>query len=183
MKYLIALIFLLSGCVYCQVDTVQGVPIEKFREQVLTPEAAKAVEHINVFVGPLGFTKPNAGFAAGTSRWSYIPLILLLGTTERSIIFENLPTKEMLRHEYLHHLDDMTRDEEGDFIRAPEFRSAQARHPYVKYLLRNSRTWVTDTFGIGESSEEMAWFSEKDSRIKAFSKMPHVYRKVFKDIE
>ena len=181
MKYLLVLLLLLNGCVYCKVDSVQGISIEKFREQVFTPEAAKALEKVSIFVGPLGFSKPNAGFAAGTSNWSYIPLMFLLGTTERSIIFENLPTRELLRHEYIHHLDDMTRDGEADFIRSEEFRAAKAYHPHLHYLLKSSRTWVTDTFGIGESSEEIAWLGEKHSRIKAFSKMPHVYRKVFKD--
>ena len=148
-----------------------GLPYHATVDAVLrhyfTDKAYAAVKDIPLIDGP-----SMSGYAAGTTFWSNLVSLLSLNGIGRKVIFP----KELLRkewgvegivHEYIHHLDDMDRDGEADFINHAEFRKAFIRlegdFTFAWIAINANRKqaefpWAYHVFfSVGDLSERIAY--------------------------
>jgi len=95
-----------------------------------------------------------------------------------------------LLHEYVHHLDDLTRDGEGDFIDIDEFEMAYKKMSadghwaeIVTYSENASNNWLTLNFGIGYLSENIAYSASKTVIQGGPWYFTRVFRKIFRRYE
>ena len=145
--------------------------VDSFLKHHFTDKAYKALKDIPVVDGPC-----NTPYVAGVNFWTNA-LSLLAGTgVGRKVVLRPwMITKyggtNVLFHEYLHHLDDITRDGEGNFIDLKEFEEAYRMMSVdsrfagiVGYSERYSYNWWSITYGIGDMSEHIAYSGSKAYR-------------------
>ena len=148
-------------------------------------------------------------YAAGVNVWSNLASLATLTGVGRKVVIR----KEMLgrhgtdalKHEYVHHLDDLTRDGDASFIDVEEFKEAYLRlaqethrvntHDdwYISFMTHASKikavekkanSWITNTFGVGPLSEHIAYASHMILGKKGVPDyFNRVYRKIFRKYE
>jgi len=171
----------LSGCAGTrEVSSLEDyLPSEEFaREEnrdldavlrhYFTPQAYEAIKDIPLVAGPA-----VSGYAAGTTVWSNLASLCTLNGVGRKVI---IPAEQLRRlgvraivHEYVHQLDDMDRDGEGEFIDHELFkeRFAQMLNDFknagialsIDRQVATLNGW-TDMFGVGEGSEHLAYLCD-----------------------
>lgn len=131
-----------------------------------TPAAYKQIKDIPTVEGWLATT----GYASGTSNWSSLMSFGLGTGIGRKVVFsqdslfkEGYPG---LVHEYLHHLDDMSRDDPEKepwinlevFVTAYKMLSQDHRYKGIqRWCESRANDWIPNTFGVGEYSEHLAY--------------------------
>lgn len=142
--------------------------LDELLKKTFTDEAYEAIKDIPLEKGPIG-----SAMAAGSSIPSSIYQFLTGGGIGRKVLVND----EMLKrpdhgfssiiHEYVHHLDDITRDGEGEFINIDSFiigyatcYKTQQYHGIVLFTEGNQANFITDVFGIGSHSERIAYCSQ-----------------------
>lgn len=150
-----------------------------------TDDAYEAIKDIPVINGPL-----DTGYASGVNIWTDIASFLTLNGVGRKVVLHENKLKmhglKSIIHEYVHHLDDMTRDGTANFIDYDEFFQAyisMSRHRQFGLdtieIEKLSNRWYTDLFGVGEIAEHIAYTGDFLLR-KSYSPMEHVFRKIFR---
>ena len=143
--------------------SLEHVTVDSVKQHYFTDEAYKAIEDIPIvdgiavrpYAGGVNvISSLLAGFSgSGFGRTVVAPLSDLRKYGVNVII-----------HEYIHHLDDMTRDGEADFIDYKAFEQAYTKLStdmryagIVLYTEQMANNWITDTFGVGFMSEHIAY--------------------------
>jgi len=195
MKYLVILFILLSlsGC-YTTIKTVgtekDTVDIDSFLRLKFTPEAYEAIKDIPVVQSNIpGF---HGGLAAGTNGWSSVASFFMgCGIDRKVIVCEHFLSDEdvyeHLIHEYIHHLHDLTLDSEGSWIDEEEFRTAYmdcAKNStyagIVRMVERHANDWFTNTFGINDIAEHIAYTGAHCALHNCPADLRRVYRKILR---
>jgi hypothetical protein len=195
---IISLTLLCSGCQTAQpIKNTKWLPSEHTLKeydsfhQVLkdffTPEALEAVKDIPVVDGFM--IRPNV---IGVNFWSSIAgLVVGNGFGRRVImsreyILDNDCINTLL-HEYIHHLDDMDRDDKQEWIDHREFalvfRKLMQDERYkskIRDFLYLEDSFITSTFGIGNMSELIAYVGSWVARGNGPNYVKKVYRKILK---
>lgn len=205
MKYLWLFAILLSGC-YTPVTQMPDVvnqrqqeefirsgvtrteTIDEFLRQILTDEAYQAVKDIPIVTGPLFGT----GLASGTSGSSKFISLFMFADCDRRAVLSEVGLREYglegVIHELLHHLDDLTRDGDGDFIDVEEFltgyeacaRSHQYHGIYRFVENKNPDAWLTNMFGVGKHAERIAFCGQLFWKQGGPPELEYAFRKIFR---
>lgn len=221
MKRLLIFLILMSGC-YSNLNYVGNVLpenqrplivprtfvtinaahsiVDRIKERYFTPEAYDIIKDIPAVDG-LGVTP----WVAGVNFWTHALSIITLNGIGRKVI---VPEKGIRRHgillfihEYIHHLDDIDRDGDGEWIDHEEFKAAYLKmssdeelmyvgngnyirvYKYshiVKEVELKANHWITDTFGIGDMSEHIAYMGHLLVKKGGPDYMWKVYRRILK---
>lgn len=169
-----------------QLAEIGSSSLDDIKKHFFTEEAYQAIKDIPLVVGPA-----ITGYAAGTTFLSQVASFLTFNGVGRKVIltsdFLNL---EILIHEYIHHLDDMTRDGEANFIDLPAFQAGYQscyRHPYYHgitiYVESASNQWYTNLFGIGKYSEHIAYTGARIALQRCPDKLAWAFRKILRKYE
>lgn len=158
-----------------------------------TPAAANYLTDIPYSDGPT-----SSAYAAGVTVWSNIPSIMTGNGWGRKIIVSDESLREYgvgtVIHEYTHHLDDLDRDGECEFINHHDFTVAyelmSRDHKWKGICLwseihsaSTSSYWsmiVSDWFGIGEWSEQIAYVAQHLATKGGPDYMKWVFRKILR---
>jgi len=194
---LILLCLLLSGCAASNFVTDLSIPnpgslhgytsINDVQQKHFVPNAYQAIRSIPTIDGHTWFGKP---FVSGVNFWSSFSSVLLFNGYGLKVIIphERLYSSsglETIIHEYVHHLDYMDRQGLGEFIDHAEFTEAlerMLRSPFydevAEDVLDSSDRFVTNVFGIGSLSEEIAYMADKLVTEGGPQYMWHVFRNI-----
>jgi len=164
--------------------------VDSFKKHHFTIKAYDAIEGIPLVDGPCA-----TPYVAGVNFWTNL-ISLFTGTgvgrkvVARPWMISRYGGTKVLFHEYLHQLDDLTRDGEGGFIDLEEFKEAYKRLAtdtryagIVHYAEAYSYNRWSLTFGIGEMSEHIAYAGSIAYVNGAPDYFKRVFRKVFKKWE
>ena len=172
---LLSLLFI-TGC-YTPITSLKGyVPDEEVVEfptpdsvlaHYFTPEAYSVVKDIPTVHG----LTPSA-YAAGTSNWASIASWISGSGTGRKAVFSKKALYndgyKSIVHEYVHHLDDMTRDDPENhqwinrevFMQAYRMLTDDYIHKGIqRWCDSRANDWIPAVFGIGEASEHIAYIA------------------------
>lgn len=175
MRAALLFLILLCGCA-SEITSLDGYlkpkQVEKYKtvdnlkRHFFTDEAYEAIKDIPAIHGYSGH-----GWAPGVNIWTNIGSFLTLTGVGRRVITP--PARTLMHgykifvHEYIHHLDDMDRDGEGDWIDHEEFRKAytkMANNPEyferIGWIEGLANRWYTDLFGVGFMSEHIAYSAD-----------------------
>lgn len=190
MKYLVILLALLS-LQGCAIETVNGKPVNDVLQEHFTPEAYNAIKDIPAeYGGAQAYAVVNvwsqlAAFFSGHGLGRKV--IINAGILEDVEKTDPKAAEVWLIHEYLHHLDDFGRDGGVVWIDIEEFYAAyQAiqgtqQHGLLFYQVEKMQDhWVTNTFGLGEHSERIAYVGGLLIKQRATPELERVYRKVLR---
>lgn len=177
MRAFLLLLILMSGCASTKLNDISqyltkeqaaicGNTVDDIKKYYFTDEAYEAIKDIPV---EIGFAS-GAAYAAGTTPLSSIgQFITGHGFGRKIIVSESRLHKDiyqLLIHEFTHHLDDMTRDGEANFISLEEFLEAykncfghRVYHGIVLFVEREANKPFTNIFGMGEYAEHIAYTS------------------------
>jgi len=197
MKYLLILLLFFTGCT-TPVKDLFDIPIPEMQrynphhrtvDSVLkfyfTDEAYQAVKDIPAVHG---FTM-GGSYVPGVNVWSTTLSVITGSDWGRKVVFSQLGLENNgilnVIHEYLHHIDDMTRDGELDLIDPKEFEKQWEHYQIFQpgpaaYVIKFADSSITNLFGIGEWSEHMAYTLQHMFKYGGPRFMKHVYRKVIK---
>lgn len=161
--------------------------IDKIKAYYFTPKAYKIIKSIPAIDGPA-----ISGYSAGVNFWSNLASFLTCNGIGRKIIVPqssiDLWGFSVFIHEYIHHLDDIDRDGEEEFINHEEFKKAYK-------MLANDMKWAglyiwseqmastmiaSDLFGVGDYSEQIAYVGQHLVEKGGPDYMKYVYRKILK---
>lgn len=201
MKKLISVIFIimLTGCASSreiktmaeclskeELKNPNHVTIDKIKKYYFTKKAYEAIKRIPAIDGPA-----INGYAAGVNVWSNIASFVTCNGIGRKIIVPKKSVAQwgvsILIHEYVHHLDDMTRDGEANFINYDEFRKAYELmakdskwHGLYLWIESRANSLVTELFGVGEMSEHIAYTAQCLVTRGGPDYMKYVFRKILR---
>ncbi len=162
--------------------------VDSVKKYYFTDEAYKAIKDIPTVDG---FAVKGSGFVSGVNFWSSLLSVVTGNGIGRKVI----TTKDKLRkngvrvliHEYIHHLDDLDRDGEGNFIDHDEFKKAFKRMGKdrihagkANWIDRRATNFWTRVFGIGYLSEHIAYTGEVIIMLGGPSYMWYVFRKMLR---
>lgn len=136
-----------------------------------------------------GFTM-GGSYVVGVNFWSTMAGILTGSGYSRKVVTSKKALwnwgQEEIIHEYLHHLDDLSRDGDGDYINYWEFQTAYIRLAldpkwagYAIYAAQRADSAFTDFFGIGYLSEHIAYLG---ARLAVSGKGPDYIWKVYEKV-
>jgi len=175
-KWIIALLLIFPGCAtpitdFSHLPKPSGLAKYKspldFLNHHFTLKAVDALKNIPVVHAPT--PRP---YVSGVNFWSSAAAVICFHGWGRKIIFPldmiyKARAKYTLIHEYVHHLDDMDRDNLYEFIDHREFANAFQRlqkdplyKDNAKDILESADRWLTNVFGIGKWSEAIAYTAE-----------------------
>lgn len=200
MKYVfLTLLVILTGCAgtreitkmedhltQAELKNPNHETVDKIKQHYFTPEAYEVIKKIPVINGPA-----VSGYSAGVNFWSNLASFVTCNGVGRKIIIPDSSLEQwgvaVLVHEYVHHLDDIDRDGEGEFIDHEEFKSAYKLLAYDQrwrglYLWAEQQNdmMVTEVFGVGELSEQIAYVAQHLAIKGGPDYMKHVFRKILK---
>ena len=163
---LILLLCLLGGCNTIELNKIRVdnsyEDISEIVKRSFTPEAREAIRDIKVYEG----LHINS-YVVGVNFWSdFISFITFNGIGRKIISSQGtLTTGDLFStiiHEYVHQLDDMDRDGEIEIIDHVAFEEAFEKmnkdlESETASIVDKSNRFITDLFGIGPLSEEIAY--------------------------
>ncbi len=160
--------------------------VDSLKKHYFTKEAYSAIRDIPTINGP-----DITPYAAGVNFVSNVASALTFNGVGRKVIADEDYLREhgalTLVHEYIHHLDDMDREEEGEFIDHDAFKKAylmmandQRWAGIVIDTERRANRFFTDVFGIGYMSEHIAYVGQFLLKAGGPDYMKHVYRKMLR---
>jgi len=197
MKYLLVLLLLFTGCAthitnldymlpIKENDRPQHETIDTVLKYYLTDEAYDAVKDIPS-VDTVTF---GGSYVTGVNVWTnLLGIAVRLGVGRKVVLsLEGLKNNGVsaILHEYMHHIDDMTRDGDVDLISVDEFKVAWSRlekeNPKQAELIDTfaDRT-VTNLFGVGEDSERIGYMLQHMIKYGGVPYLKNVYRKVIRN--
>lgn len=178
-KFLFLIVILLNGCASSNFITKLTPPglhngqspdhslcnyssIDDLKKKHFTKDAYEAIKNIPTIDGNI-----ISPFVSGVNLWSNIAsFILFNGIGPKVIVSKQNISRNILIHEYTHHLDYLDRAKIGEFINRKEFEIAflkMMKDPVykqkMKHIRRKSNKFITNVFGIGTWSEEIAYVS------------------------
>lgn len=190
-RVLIWLLVLLAGC---SVTEIAGRNIEDIKRQYFTEAAYEQIKDIPLEYGGV------SGYAV-VNFWSQAVAFLTGHGLGRTVIISESALADTAKvnssnvdvwivHEYIHHLDDIGRDGGEVWIDIEEFWAAYqaiAGTPQNGLLYfqveKMQDNWWTDTFGVGEHSERIAYVGGLLIRQRSTPELERVYRKVLRKYE
>lgn len=215
MKYLLLVLLLMCGCA-THIESLDGMlrdeevapqhmTVDAIYKHYLTDEAYGAAKDIKVYES-IALNSHIVGTGCITSLlgihsgiWPGDRAIILPYDRYRYTEDEkkdpdfkySVGIVETILHEIIHHLDDMTRDGEGNFIDYQEFEEARRRlaSDYPRwvgiylYVERKANNFWTDTFGIGRHAEHIAYCGEHVAIKDGPLYLKRVYRKILRRYE
>lgn len=146
--------------------SINGKTLGEILRRNFTDEAYEVIKDIPVVQSDW---IADGGMAAGTNFWSKVAGIFVGIGTDRRVVLSPAclaedTIEESIIHEYIHQLHDMQLDGEGNWIDEDEFLKAYeatARdHQYAGIVIMTERyanRWITNTFGISEHAEYIAF--------------------------
>lgn len=163
--------------------------VDSFLKHTFTDAAYEKLKDIPLIDGPA-----YTAYVSGVNIWSNIASFFTFNGVGRKVIIPKDKIKKWgikgLIHEYLHHLDDMTRDGEGNFINYDEFKKAYVRMSrdtfyagIVIYTERQADRFFTNVFGIGHMSEHIAYSASHVYLHGGPDYFKKVFRKIFRKWE
>ncbi len=199
MRFLALFIVLFVGCA-TPFNSLEGRMPEKYykhdhnktvaaiKQTYFTDEAYQAIKDIPCVDG---FTS-GGSYVVGANFWGSLAGLFTGSGISRKCVMSPKSIQNKgpgaFVHEYVHHLDDMGRDGEYEFINLEEFADAYVKMAadtqwagIVHYAEERSNSFVTDTFGLGPMSEHIAYVAEVLASGKGPDYMWHVFRKVLRD--
>ena len=164
--------------------------ISSFLSTVLTNEAYEAVKDIPVVTGPL----IGSGLASGTSATSKIISIFMFGDWERRVVMSNVGIQEFgvegILHEVIHHLDDLTRDGEAEFIDIDEFlygyevcASDTQYHGIYRFVENRNPDSFVSVFGVGDHAERIAFCGQLFWKQGGPPELERAFRRIFRKFQ
>jgi len=175
---LFILLIALCGC-HTQHDYIAGMlpssicnqpehrTIETVKRHYFVPKAYESIRDIPAFSGPNTLHCQ----ALGVNGWTHIASLFTGHLPGRRVVITNDSFSVGITgiiHEYIHQLDDMDRDGEGEFFDHDELptvifllRRDLAWKHLLEYAEDGADWWVTDLFGIGENSEIIAYLATR----------------------
>ena len=165
--------------------------IDAFLQSILTDEAYCAVKDIPIVTGPLFGT----GLASGTSGASkFISMFMFADWDRRAVLSATGVTEyglEGVLHELIHHLDDLTRDGDAQFIDVDEFlrgyeicTTHQMYHGIYRFIEnRNPDGWITATFGVGDHAERIAFCGQLFWKQGGPPELEYAFRHIFRKFQ
>jgi hypothetical protein len=165
----------------------QNTSIAAIQSHYFTTEAMAAVESIPALDGP-----GMSGYAAGVNVWANIASFVTLNGVGRKII---LPPSTLAQwgaasviHEYIHHLDDMDRDGESEWIDHEKFREAyllmskDMRHAGIVIWAESmvGSMMTPGLFGVGDLSEQIAYVGQIIATRGGPDYMNYVFRRILR---
>jgi hypothetical protein len=207
MKYAVFSLVLLSGCYspITQLDEVvnqrqeaefqktslpRNTTLDRFLQELFTDEAYAAVKDIPIVTGPLFGT----GLASGTSVPSMFISTFMFADWDRRAVLSETGIKEYglegVIHELLHHLDDMTRDGEANFIDVDEFLAGyqvcagdMKYHGICRFVEnRNPDGWIS-IFGVGDHAERLAFCGQLFWKQGGPESLEYAFRRIFRKFQ
>lgn len=198
MKYIsIILLLLFTGC-YTTYDIVEDkLPLKQIGYEehqtvdtilkyYFTKKAYEVIKDIPMIDGVA-----KMPYVVGVNGWSIFASILVGNGYSRKVVMTDSSLKfwgvSTIIHEYIHHLDDMDRDGEAEWIDHDEFVKAYKRlgrdmryAGIVHYVERKANHWFTNWFGIGEYAEYIAYTGGYIFQHNAPNYIKHVFRKILR---
>lgn len=194
---MVLLVLFLSGC-YVQYDNIRDTlpvkqqnaihheTVDTVLKHYFTDEAYAAIKEIPMVEGA-AYTP----YVVGVNGWSVFVSVLIGNGYERKVIMTRGSLKSWgissIIHEYIHHLDDMDRDGEGEWIDHNEFIEAYKRlgrdmryAGIVHYVEKKADHWFTNWFGVGEYSEYIAYTGGYIFNHDSPSYLKHTFRKILR---
>lgn len=204
-RLLLLFVFLLAGCV-SPITSLEEFGYDLNVDEILrthfTDEAYEAVRDIPTVDG---FTSLGGGYAAGVNSWSTFASLITFNGYGRKVIvnvdklIENAKASHIedevfiqryIIHEYIHHLDDMTRDGDADFIDLEEFANGlydcyghMQYHGLWKVVHRQASRYFMETFGIGELGEHVAYAGDMIAFQNCPKSLGYAFRRILRKYE
>ena len=193
---IILTLLLISGCAGTReiTDLTPHLPdnspkttIKEIKEQYFTQEAYKQIKDIPLIDGPA-----FSAYAPGVNFWSNLASFISCNGIGRKVIAPSDSIKKwglaVIIHEYVHHLDDMDRDGDAEFINHEEFKKAYLLMSkdmqfagIVRWVeLQCGDTFTTNTFGVGDYGEHIAYVAQHLATKNGPPYMKHVFRLMLK---
>lgn len=198
MKIILCLLLLsTSGC-YSTIErfdsthpdvNVRNLTPQEVMEKHFTPEACEALRDIPVVISDL---QMGPGFAAGTNFWSKLAGLFIGIGIDRKVSMSHdrahdSEMERMLVHEYIHHLHDMQLDgdsiwiDEDEFVEAYKKCATDTRYAGIVHLTESlANRWVTNTFGISDAAEYIAYVGDICATRNSPEYLGRVFRKILK---
>ena len=168
MRVLLLLLLVLMGCNTVEIQTIRKdkkiFVVSEILEQQFTSEALSALHNIKIYEG-FHFHS----YVTGVNIWSNIASFITFNGVGRKVISsqgtmaDSDPISSIV-HEYTHQLDDLDRDRVIEIIDHSEFWNAfllMRREPSLREatdtILDHADRWITNIFGIGPTSEIIAY--------------------------
>lgn len=171
-------------------DLQLNVSVDAFLKQIFTDKAYDAIKDIPVVTGPLFGT----GLASGTSLTSKIISFFMFADWKRRAVLSEVGLKEYglegVIHELIHHLDDLTRDGEADFLNIEEFIVGYKScigdmqwHGICRFVEnRNPDNWIS-AFGVGDHAERIAFCGQLFWKQGGPEPLEYAFRKIFRKFQ
>jgi hypothetical protein len=198
-RVLIILLIFLAGCASTreitdtrpylseqELKNPNHVTVDKIKRHYFTDKAYEAIKNIPAIDGPAA-----SGYSAGVNFWTNIASFITCNGVGRKII---TPEKSMhqwgvalLIHEYTHHLDDIDRDGEGEFIDHEEFKKMfiimahdMQRRGLAMWAEKQNDMMASEFFGVGHMSEQIAYLAQYLALNDGPDYMKYVFRKILR---
>jgi len=164
--------------------------INIFLQSVLTEEAFQAIKDVPVVTGPLFGT----GLASGTSGMSKFISLFMFADCDRRVVLSEIGITEYgvegALHEVIHHLDDLTRDGDAQFIDVNEFlrgyeacSTHQMYHGIHRFVEnRNPDGWLA-VFGVGDHAERIAFCGQLFWKQGGPAELDYAFRHIFRKFQ
>jgi len=196
MRYIAALLILLCGCT-TPINNIENIiPIhQRNRPQhktinivlkhYLTNQAYELVKDIPAVDG----VTFGGSYVPGVNFWSSFLSVISGSGFGRKVVFSRKGLENdgigTVLHEYFHHIDDLCRDTGINLVSIDEFKIMWKRYKKesprsTAYIQGFADKTVTNLFGIGEWSEQMAYTLEHMILYGGPPYVKHVYRKIMK---
>lgn len=155
----------------------QAHTVDELLKEVFTDEAYAAIKDI-----PVESAWIKTAMAGGSSIPSSLYQFIMGNGFGRKVLMgpgyiedKDFIGFSSLIHEYVHHLDDITRDGDGEFINIDSFIIAYAScygtpqfHGITIFVESAQGNFITDNFGIGPHSERIAYTAQCIWRMDVF---------------
>lgn len=165
--------------------------INSFLQSILTDEAFQAVKDMPIVTGPLFGT----GLASGTSGTSKFISLFMFADCDRRVVLSEIGVTEYgvegVLHELIHHLDDLTRDGDAQFIDINEFlrgyemcSTHQMYYGICRFVEnKNPDGWITSTFGVGDHAERIAFCGQLFWKQGGPAELEYAFRHIFRKFQ
>lgn len=158
--------------------------LDKALKHYFTTAAYTAIKDIPLIDGPA-----VGGYAAGVNGWANLASLISFNGYGRKVILPSDSIKKHgiggIIHEYIHHIDDMCRDDELKLLNLKEFKWAyllmanDRRYAgIVRYVEQRANNSWADFFGVGQMSEHIGYVAQYIATHDA----PHYIKWVFRHI-
>lgn len=163
----------------------QHSSIDAVQSHYFTVEARAAIKDIPAFDGP-----GLSGYAVGVNGWTRLAGLVTLNGPGRKVV---LPPNTLqmwgaasIVHEYIHHLDDLDRDGDAEwidhdqFLRAYMLMAKDMKHAGIVIWAEGmaGSMMAAQLFGVGDLSEQIAYVGQIIATRGGPDYMKYVFRRI-----